>query len=247
MFSLSGLCRRVVPNVSPQPLAARVPRCEGFQTVSIGLPVSSLVPPMSIISGFPGQRISLSPMRFVSTSTKSNLEADLPDLPDAPPYPCPFLTDEQIATYLTPLYARAWSVRGSNPHPRRPAPELVKQFCFTTQERLDAFRRDVDIVTQIEDHHPSKELNQSDTPSIVIRVHTHSGLRPARDADEPRRARIQPGITLRDIRFAYLVEQRFSASLHGLSSGRMCMTNPVDPSLQPRTASAVEKCRHMFT
>ncbi|TDL26103.1 hypothetical protein BD410DRAFT_836770 [Rickenella mellea] len=34
----------------------------------------------------------------------------LPALPKAPPYPCPLLTQDELDTYLVPLYSRKWGI-----------------------------------------------------------------------------------------------------------------------------------------
>ena len=68
------------------------------------------------------------------------LPNDLPELPPTPPYPCPFLTDEEVKTYLEPLYLHYWTVQPSNPEQsKKPAPELVKSFTFASASALSAF------------------------------------------------------------------------------------------------------------
>ena len=72
-------------------------------------------------------------------------------LPDAPSYPCPFLTDEEVQTYLTSLYARCWTVQPSTPGDKnKAAPELVKTFAFSSSQELDRFLRRVDDITRSE-------------------------------------------------------------------------------------------------
>ncbi|KAH9850311.1 hypothetical protein C2E23DRAFT_321367 [Lenzites betulinus] len=251
MTLMTGSRLRAVSNIPLARVTPRVPRYGGIRTLSMGRHSAASIPamPMNMIqvAGLRVQQMCPNGARSMSiTSSIVPNAAELPELPDAPRYPCPFLTDEQIATYLVPLYARVWCVRGSNPDLGKPAPELVKNFSFLTPEKLDEFRRDVAEVTQSEDHHAVEIIDLSSTPTMSIRVHTHSGLRPARDANEPRRARVQPGITLRDVRFAYLVEERFSRYLGEESGARRCILN-LDLTLHPRTAEAVEERRHVFT
>ncbi|KAI0649202.1 hypothetical protein C8Q79DRAFT_498317 [Trametes meyenii] len=136
--------------------------------------------------------------------------SNLPDLPRAPPYPCPFLTEEETDTYLEPLYARAWvSQDYESSHKSTLTKELAKRFTFPDTQALGRFLQDLKVITDSENHHALQDVSQ-DPPSVIIKVHTHSALRPASYAEEPRRARVQPGITLRDVRFAYLVEERYS-------------------------------------
>ncbi|OJT03351.1 hypothetical protein TRAPUB_6020 [Trametes pubescens] len=177
------------------------------------------------------------------TSDSNTAEPDFPELPPPPPFPCPFLTDDEIATYLGPLYAREWTVQPSDPKAtKKPSPELVKRFAFSTFNELNAFLHlDLLDITQSENHHARQDITP-DPPSLIVRVHTHSGLRPARHAEEPRRARVQPGITLRDVRFVYLLEQRLAAR-GGTAAVRSEAENMPSADEQPRSVAAVEARR----
>ncbi|KAH9902953.1 hypothetical protein C8Q73DRAFT_672377 [Cubamyces lactineus] len=180
--------------------------------------------------------------RHMSGHAPQPPESKLPQLPPTPPYPCPFLTDEEIQTYLVPLYHRGWSVQPST-SAKKPAPELVKRFIFSEYASLELFERDLKDVTESENHHAVQELTDS-PPSITIKVHTHSGLRPAAHPDEPRRGRVQPGITLRDVRFAYLLEERFVRYLRSGGEQEQANMRPAATvEEQPRTAEAVEARR----
>lgn len=57
-------------------------------------------------------------------------------------------------------------------------------------------------------HHATKEITR-DPAAVVVRVHTHSALRPPSNSSDSEtvQGRKQPGITLRDIRFAYLLDE----------------------------------------
>ncbi|KAI0705793.1 hypothetical protein C8T65DRAFT_652761 [Cerioporus squamosus] len=163
---------------------------------------------------------------------------DFPELPPAPPYPCPFLTDQEIHTYLTPLYRRTWTIQPSKPEQvKKPAPELVKRFTFASVRDVRKFLSRVMRIQASENHHAIQEV---DEPSVTIRVHTHSGLRPASHPEEPRKARIRPGITLRDIRLAYLLEG--AADKYGCVESRS--RRGMLPEEQPRSAEALEARRH---
>lgn len=96
---------------------------------------------------------------------------DFPQLPPAPPFPCPFLTDEEIATYLPLLYARGWTVHPSDPkHAKKPAPELVKRFVFSTLDALEAFvQLDLLDITQ------SENVRDSNLPPHMVSLRAYSG------------------------------------------------------------------------
>ena len=79
------------------------------------------------------------------------LDKLLPELPSAPPYPCPFLTDEDVQTYLLPLYPRGWTVQPSKTgDDNKRAPELVKAFAFENSSQLEEFLRKATDVTNAE-------------------------------------------------------------------------------------------------
>ena len=103
---------------------------------------------------------------------------DLPDLPSVPPYPCPFLTDEEIKTYLEPLYLRSWTVQPSDPeHSKTPAPELVKSFKFSSESAAREFLED--FVQWVE----TRENVRTLSPEHVASTNTpraHSTMRPRR-------------------------------------------------------------------
>lgn len=77
-----------------------------------------------------------------------------------------------------------------------------------------------------------------DPPSVVVKVHTHSGLRPASHPEERRKDRVQPGITHRDIRFAYLLENLPVVQENPTASD-------IPAEAQPRTVVSLEERRHV--
>ncbi|KAI0368635.1 hypothetical protein BV20DRAFT_969002 [Pilatotrama ljubarskyi] len=184
-----------------------------------------------------------------ATEQQRDAAPKLPELPLAPPYPTPFLADEEIATYLIPLYARHWTVQPSDPGPKnKPAPELVKVFTFKQPDCAREFLQDVQDVEKSENHEALAILEERPLglSSLVVKVHTHSGLRPASHPEEPRRARVQPGITLRDVRFAYLLEERYSARTTGPRDAEIARADyPAYVSGgRPHTAQELEAWRH---
>ena len=65
--------------------------------------------------------------------TTSELKVNfLPELPPAPPYPCPFLTATDMYTYVLPLYRFGWGIsrvpiNTSSKKPTPPATRLSKR------------------------------------------------------------------------------------------------------------------------
>ncbi|PCH42522.1 hypothetical protein WOLCODRAFT_72172, partial [Wolfiporia cocos MD-104 SS10] len=153
----------------------------------------------------------------------------LPELPPAPDYPCSYLTQADINTYLLPLYHRAWVV-GSSEYSREvsgpplpnASPELAKQFWFQqgNHEAALTFRREIQEI-------------QSDEP-----LPTSPGRQPP----------MRPGITLRDVRLAMLIERAFERHLaHGVASA--WSQNMQRTATRPLTEDDIEQRRllHILT
>ncbi|EED85975.1 predicted protein [Postia placenta Mad-698-R] len=144
----------------------------------------------------------------------------LPELPDKPKYPCPYLTDAEITTYLVPLYKRGWTVQSSNKAARQGhpsvAPALVKRFIFLKErgyanlqftEDIERFQKDEDV----------------------------SGV--------PHPPKVRPGITLRDVRLAILAERAFEAHLVRGKGDPRAMRADTRPAMCPLTMQDVEERR----
>ncbi|KAH9930054.1 uncharacterized protein B0H18DRAFT_995014 [Fomitopsis serialis] len=160
----------------------------------------------------------------------------LPPLPDAPNYPCPYLTKEEIVQYLSPLYQQGWFIGSSE---------------FTADKRLPrgddvarssgvGFAESVGSVQTAEDHHCTMLV---DDESIHIRTHTHSArpLPTTRDAKPSK----SPGITLRDVRLAILIEQKFQDHLRrDAAPWRSQFMNARD-SVRPLMPQGIERLRRL--
>lgn len=92
--------------------------------------------------------------------------ADLPDLPPAPRYPCPHLTNEDITQYVRPLVPHGWTIavwdgpRGLK-EPSEHVPELMKQFNFDSQAEGEVFAADAKEIWEKEN------VSQEDTYCVV--------------------------------------------------------------------------------
>ncbi|KAI0787728.1 hypothetical protein C8Q74DRAFT_626587 [Fomes fomentarius] len=136
-------------------------------------------------------------------------------LPPAPKWPCPWLNEEENSRYLRPLVdSHGWRTRAIalevklNENKAGTSTELEKRFTFDTVDVLDKFLEDMKSLESSEKHHATKEITR-DPAAVVVRVHTHSALRPPSNSSdsETMQERKQPGITIRDIRFAYLLDE----------------------------------------
>ncbi|KAI0775279.1 hypothetical protein BD413DRAFT_534697 [Trametes elegans] len=152
-------------------------------------------------------------VRTTHTDTKVARSYGLPPLPPAPPYPCPVLTEEEIQHFVQPLLNRSWSKKAlpaaESTEGRIPS-VLEKVFSFEHRAALDAFLQDVQDVTEAENHHADLDV-KPEGPAVIVSVHTHTALWPPQYEGEKRRARVKPGLSLRDVRFAMLLEERLTS------------------------------------
>ncbi|KAJ8495970.1 hypothetical protein ONZ51_g1402 [Trametes cubensis] len=114
---------------------------------------------------------------------------------------------------------------------------------FSSNASLESFKRDYEQVTTSENHHAVREYADM-PPSVTIKVHTHQALRPAAYPDEPRPRRKLPGITLRDVRVAYLLEGHFARYVRSGGEEELASLRPsTSVEDQPNTAEAIEARR----
>lgn len=169
----------------------------------------------------------------------------LPELPDKPKYPCPYLTDAEITTYLVPLYKRGWTVQSSNKAARQGhpsvAPALVKRFLFLKQRGYAnlQFTEDIERFQKDEDHHCSVFRRGM---ALVLRTHTHTA-RPLPLVGVPHPLKVRPGITLRDVRLAILVERAFEVHLVRGTGDPRTMRADTRPAMCPLTMQDMEERR----
>ncbi|GBE90144.1 hypothetical protein SCP_1801680 [Sparassis crispa] len=145
---------------------------------------------------------------------------DVPPLPPRPPYPCPFLTQEDITTYLVPLYHHGWIIgnaevladdcfditNSTNVY----VPQLGKLFeGFVKEDSAVAFAKALKDLQNREKHH-ADVCRTSNTVQVLM--HTHTALPPPRAADDavPDMERVCPGLTLRDVHLAIGIEKLFA-------------------------------------
>lgn len=168
-------------------------------------------------------RHSPAPHRVYVSSKAKKAPIDFPDLPSAPRYPCPHLTESETSGYVRPLEAFGWTIevwdgpRGPK-EPSEHVAELMRRFELASREATERFVADAKELVKKENvsthlcssewfvqvslnvhakHHPIMTV---DNTSVLIRTHTHS----AKKGDIK-----CPGVTLRDIRLAYLLEGRY--------------------------------------
>ncbi|ESK97946.1 hypothetical protein Moror_884 [Moniliophthora roreri MCA 2997] len=134
-------------------------------------------------------------------------------------WPTPWLDIHEVEHYLLPILRdHQWRVNFVT-KAQRPVPTLEKRYNFNKGPSALTFMRDVIDIANAENHHPTSLQYGEDSPHVSLGIRTHSAkipppvmtylldhIRP--ETDPPTKSRYQ-GITLRDIRFALLVDQCF--------------------------------------
>lgn len=155
----------------------------------------------------------------------------LPTPPQAPRYPCQHLSEAQLEQYLKPLYDRGWGIHSRLPMDDIPTTTfmLAKSIKFIWNFALVEFLGKLHPVVQREQHHPrvSYELRTLD-----IMMQTHSAF----TVDGEHRHTV-PGITLRDIRLAYAVEDIL---MHFYQTNKLERQSPKYPQLSSLRMSDLE-------
>ncbi|EMD31305.1 hypothetical protein CERSUDRAFT_119863 [Gelatoporia subvermispora B] len=161
------------------------------------------------------------------------------------------LTSEEIQDYLEPLYSRGWVVYssqrayGSSPYSPDaseggPSPELVKGLWFRSNASAVRFLRTALDIAEKENHHPTHISLIS--RHIILRMHTHEAV-PNEELSHVVQDPVVPGITLRDVRLAYLLENAYVHAVinrETLNTSRMTIQNQE----LPWTALQLEKLRY---
>ncbi|KDQ27546.1 hypothetical protein PLEOSDRAFT_158572 [Pleurotus ostreatus PC15] len=118
-------------------------------------------------------------------------------------WPTPWITAEDFERYMGVLYNNGWGIhfssaysKPSKSHPSRVVPELFKMYHFDRDEFAAKFVEDLKELMSEENHHCVLRVANT---QVTIYTHTHSA-RPALGSKNA------PGITLRDVRFAMLVD-----------------------------------------
>ncbi|KAE9387980.1 hypothetical protein BT96DRAFT_981217 [Gymnopus androsaceus JB14] len=179
---------------------------------------------------------------FTTVQTQEHVAALLPIPPRPKTRPTPWLLPDEMEKYLIPLRERIPfrpttvkqflknTERGSEPSETRKTLGngliYFAWYSFPTLERGQEFIEGVKEIAQKEKHHPSLlrlEQRQQPISKVFINIHTHeayipkavSKLRPdfpAREATPFPETLIVPGLTMRDVRFAMLVDELFRSN-----------------------------------
>ncbi|KAG7446631.1 uncharacterized protein BT62DRAFT_932072 [Guyanagaster necrorhizus] len=132
---------------------------------------------------------------------------DLPPLL-ATTAPAAWLSEDELRQYIPPLIRVGWCLRWST---KLKSCRLSSEFPVAGYKTAMRFMNDVSEIADEENHHP--EQISFANKRLSISVQTHSALSPpisplGQDAGEPVLYKY-PGVTLRDVRFAMLVQRQY--------------------------------------
>lgn len=171
----------------------------------------------------------------------------IPELPPRPHYPALQIGDKELKQFVIPLYSRKWGILYGfkqgvvNKNKWYKSAQMAKTFDFTTFEATMDFVTEVARLAQTEDvssdqlvtiavydtygvsqHFPNIAFEKT---RVYVQTYTSAAFQDGHHAlTEDLVERQRPGITLRDIRIAILLEETFSrhflTSRQGLAGER---------------------------
>ncbi|PSR75270.1 hypothetical protein PHLCEN_2v9236 [Hermanssonia centrifuga] len=168
-------------------------------------------PVSNLISAAPAMWLELfadefDPTQFKAAERRAELlKNPLPDSPRRPKWPAPWLTDEQMKSFLLPLFARGWRI---SPDPDsselqvelgsvESVVRLKTRYRFAQSYHAIAFVKECLEIMEKLHHHARLTIDNS---IITLATHTHSAYVEDREVENP-------GITLHDVRLAYGVQR----------------------------------------
>jgi len=119
------------------------------------------------------------------------------------------ITKDELETYFYPLFRRGWELKrlgtddDSCSASNHESPFLVRKFRFKGNRSTRAFLQEIFRMESEEKHHISFNLWSEKRPVIKVMTQTHSSRRFDQNLQIDV---IEPGLSLRDIRIAVLIE-----------------------------------------
>ncbi|KAH8119436.1 hypothetical protein DFH11DRAFT_1722941 [Phellopilus nigrolimitatus] len=166
-------------------------------------------------------------MQDARSNSQSNAHILEPPIP-VHGWPTPLVTQEDIDKYFPALYAHEWSVSKHIWEKRdktgKPTGELIEYAALQTsfhlpsdepdktktKEELDALLNELE---EKENHHVERIIGEI---TFTIRTSTHSAVRLPLASQPDTKKKRMPGITLRDVRFAILLDELVRARFKAL-------------------------------
>jgi len=144
-----------------------------------------------------------------------------------------YVVRDEIDTFLKPLYARQWSIRGHSKKTTFDGLFLGKTFKFSGYDATMNFLNEVAQIVRKENHHPEITFDYN---SVKFATQTHHVARlKVREFDGKicRSPKPPPGITPSDVRLAIFVENLFTEVYLVDGKGRAAIQP--DPGEMPGT------------
>ncbi|KAF8800238.1 hypothetical protein BYT27DRAFT_7200422 [Phlegmacium glaucopus] len=125
----------------------------------------------------------------------------------------PMIMKSELDEFFYPLFRRGWEIKrleanDNSSHSNHASPFLVRKFRFKGNRSARAFLQEIFRIESEEKHHISFNLWSEKRPVITVMTQTHSSRRfdQNTETDHVTTDVIEPGLTLRDIRIAVLLE-----------------------------------------
>ncbi|KAH9998512.1 hypothetical protein BJV74DRAFT_883196 [Russula compacta] len=146
------------------------------------------------------------------------------------------ITTRDIEEYIQPLYLRGWGLSPILPNGNGIA-VLRKRFELASVEALEEFLADLGEYEEKKQHHAKTNVFE-DQHAVLVSTWTHVARRSNAGAED-QDANIQ-GVTVRDIRLAYVLEELFENAL--VASGREYHPHVRPEADRPNTVEELEGC-----
>jgi pterin-4a-carbinolamine dehydratase len=176
----------------------------------------------------------------------SIIQPPIPSLPEqSSEYPTPHITDEDLKTYVEPLYSLYWGIilpakynSGSST-----VAQLGRVFKFNDFATAVDFIQDVAAIARSENHHPTLKVEGGRVSFATL---THYGRAPLTSAANLMGRNIVPSLTIRDIRLAILAETLFRDSYVANKRGKNPVGARAPKSQRPSSLEEIEALKQRF-
>ncbi|KAF8659702.1 hypothetical protein AX16_001805 [Volvariella volvacea WC 439] len=165
----------------------------------------------------------------IYTLHPSGTQLLIPNVPRVKDHEVPWIGESDFEQYLRPLYDLGWAIdfKSRLAEQEAPAPsKLLSAARIKTVFTLPNYSMALKFLTRVvktgqkEKHYPNIAILKDKLPRVWITIHTDSAYRFIWDDEDPQTPvseRMYPGVTLRDLRLAALIESRYATEFLALA------------------------------